>query len=117
MGLHAGPPLPGLPVTGRTDAGRDKRNAAHRADRTARRRSRAGEVSVGTIADLVVSVTREQRANPNCDRATMVVIDLPDGSSWEVASVTYQEDLAGALVIKAGRQLPGWIDPPGKARD
>ena len=112
MGRVAGPSLPGLPVSGeRTEAGRAKRNLARSADREARRRSRAGQAGVGTLADLAVAVTREQRAHPNCDRDTMIVIDLPGGSSWSVESVTYQEDLAGALVIKAGRQLPGWIEP------
>jgi hypothetical protein len=74
---------------------------------------------IGTVGDLRMAVSVAREANANCDLDTMVVIDLPDGTTWTVASVTYQEDLAGALVITAGRLLPGagsatWTPPaPG----
>jgi hypothetical protein len=65
---------------------------------------------VGDVDDLYLALRRAKIGNPNCDGDTMVVIDLPDGTSWTVASLAYEEDLAGALVLKAGRELPGW-DP------
>ena len=69
---------------------------------------------VGNIDDLYLGLRRAKIGNPNCDGETMVVVDLPDGSSWTVESVRYEEDLAGALVIEAGRQLPAG-DPDGPA--
>ena len=63
---------------------------------------------IANVGDLRMAVTAAQAGNPNCDRGTMVVIDLPGGGTYAVESVTYQEDLAGALVITAGRLLvPG----------
>jgi hypothetical protein len=61
---------------------------------------------VGDVRALLRAIGAAKTVNANCDLGTMVVIDLPDGSARTVESVTYQEDLAGALVIKAGPALP-----------
>jgi hypothetical protein len=59
------------------------------------------------LGGIYLALRRAQAENANCDRDTMVVIDLPDGTTCAIGSIVYEEDLAGALVIKAGRVLSG----------
>ena len=84
-----------------------------------------GEVGghrIGTVQDLRIAMTlvtrRVNTASPasapgeaRVDLQTDVVIDTPDGTTWRVGSVSYQEDLAGVIVITAADPMPAGDEP------
>lgn len=59
-----------------------------------------------TVGSLETALRRAQAGNANCGPGTMIVIELPGGQCYAAESLSYEEDLAGALVITAGRITP-----------
>ena len=94
--------------------------------------SQVGGHRIGTVQDLRIAisvVTRRANAGDGacqdpghrtcgcrCGLGTDVVVDTPDGTSWRIASVSYQEDLAGAMVITLAdpMSLDGDDQPEGR---
>jgi hypothetical protein len=66
--------------------------------------STIGGHKIGTVQDLRIAMSLvTRRANTSdperVDLRTGLVVDTPDGVSWRVGSVSYQEDLAGVMVL------------------
>ena len=62
---------------------------------------------IENVGALYEALAAQLDGTTHADPSTWLVIDLPDGSTYTVESVTYQEDFVGAMVIRAGRLVPG----------